>query len=77
MGLGGGAGGAGGGAGEWFRRALRNGTFGGEPGDVAGIGTRVGGGSDDGRCGADEAYVGRGGVAKTLPGASTDSNAIP
>ena len=77
MGFGGGAGGTGGGAGKWFRSALRNGTFGGEPGDVAGIGTRGGGGSDDGRCGADKADVGRGGVAKTLPGASTDSNAIP
>lgn len=74
MGFGGGAGGEGGVAGEWFRRALRNGTFGGKLGDVAGIGTRGGGRSDDGRCGADE---GRGGVAKTLPGASTDSNAIP
>jgi hypothetical protein len=76
MGFGGGAGGTGGGAGKWFRSALRNGTFGGEPGDVAGIGTRGGGGSNDGRCSADKADVGRGGVAKTLPGASTDSNAL-
>lgn len=75
MGFGGGAG-AGAGAGEWFRSALRNGTFGGEPG-VAGIVTRGGGGSDDGRCGADEANAGRDSVAKTLPGARTDSNAIP
>jgi hypothetical protein len=76
MGFGGGAGG-GAGAGEWFRSALRNGIFGGDPGDVTGIGTRGGGGSDDGRCGADEADPGRGGVARTLPGANTDSNAIP
>lgn len=77
MGFGGGVGGSAG-TGEWFRNALRNGTFGAEPGDVAGIGTRGGGGSDDGRCGADEVNAaGRGGVARTLPGASTDSNAIP
>jgi hypothetical protein len=77
MGFGGGAG-RGVGVGEWFRRALRNGTFGTKLGDVAGIGTRGGGGgSDDGRCDADEANAGRGGVARTLPGASTDSNAIP
>ena len=75
MGFGGGVGaGVGAGTGEWFRSALRNGIFGGEPG---GIGTRGGGGSDDGRCGADEADAGRGGVAKTLPGANTDSNEIP
>ena len=73
MGFGGGAG-AGAGAGEWFRSALRNGTFGTEPRDVAGIGTRGGGGSDDGRRGVDEADAGE---AMTLPGASTDSNAIP
>lgn len=73
MGFGGGAGGVG----EWFRNALRNGIFGAALEDVAGIGTRGGGGSDDRRCGADKADAGRGGVANTLPGASTDSNAIP
>ena len=78
MGFGGGAGaGAGTGAGEWFRSALRSGIFGGEPGDAAGIGTRGGGGSDDGRCGVDEVDAGCGGAARTLLGASTDSNAIP
>jgi hypothetical protein len=73
MGFGGGAGGVG----EWFRSALRKGSFGARPGDVAGTVTRGGGGSDDRRCGADEASAGRGGVVRTLPGASTDSNAIP
>ena len=77
MGFGGGTGAVVGvGVGE-FRSALRNGIFGGEPRDVAGIGTRGGGGSDDGRCEADEANAGRGGVARTLPGANTDSNEIP
>jgi len=75
MGFGGGAGGDGD-TGEWFRSALRNGTFGTKPGDVAGIGTRGGGGSDDGRCRVDEPDTGCG-MASTLPGARTDSYAIP
>lgn len=69
--------GGGTGGGVWFRSALRNGSFGTEPGGDDGIDTRGGGGSDDGRCFADDADSGCGGVANTLPGASTDSNAIP
>ena len=80
MGFGGGFGGGG----DWFRRALRNGTFGAVPGGVGGIGRRGGGGSEVGRCGADDdddddgfvVAIG-GGVANTLGGASTDSNEIP
>jgi hypothetical protein len=84
IGFGGGTGG-----GEWFRSALRNGTFGGVPAGVAGIDRRGGGGSEDGRCccccftddgdadagGGDGG--GGGGAASTFPGASTDSNEIP
>lgn len=63
------------GGGEAFRNALRNGIFGGAvPGGGVGTGTRGGGGSETGRRGVDGADDG---VASTLPGASTDSNAIP
>ena len=79
MGFGGGFGG-----GDWFRRALRKGTFGAVPGGVGGIGRRGGGGSEIGRRDADAddddgviVVVGAGGVANTLGGASTDSNEIP
>jgi hypothetical protein len=84
IGFGGGTGG-----GEWFRSALRNGTFGGVPAGVGGIDRRGGGGSEDGRCccfadddDADASGGGGGGggsdgAANTLPGASTDSNEIP
>jgi len=71
---------------RWFRSALRSGTFGAEPGGGVGICMR-GGGNDAERCGVDGAgagaEAGRGGggdedaVANTLPGANTDSNAIP
>ncbi len=77
MGFGGGAGGEGVGAGEWLLSALRNGTFGGRLGAVAGIGTRGGGGSDVGRRDADEVDGGCGVAMSTLPGATTDSNEIP
>jgi hypothetical protein len=63
---------------DWFRSALRNGTFGAAPGGIGGIGTRGGGGSverRDGVGGGDDAAGG--GAANTLPGARTDSNAIP
>ena len=76
MGFGGGFGGGMGG-GEWFRSALRNGTFGAVPGGGAGIGTRGGGGSEDRRRGTDGADADGSGPASTLPGAYTDSNAIP
>lgn len=76
MGFGGGFGGGMGG-GEWFRSALRNGTFGAVPGGDAGIGTRGGGGSEDRRRGTDGADADGSGPASTLPGAYTDSNAIP
>ena len=74
IGFGGGLGG-----GVWFRRALRNGTFGAMPGDVGGIGRRGGGGSEVGRRDDDGvAVVGGGGdVTNTLGGAKTDSNARP
>ena len=69
IGFGGGAGG-----GDWARRALRSGIFGGVPVAVDDIGVRGGGGRDVGRERDDEAT---GCVANTLPGASTDSNEIP
>jgi hypothetical protein len=67
------------GEGDWFRSALRSGTFGAVPGGVGGIGTRGGGGRDAGRDDADRgAEAGAaGGAANTLPGARTDSNAMP